>query len=279
MRTAYVLSALTVLLMTVASIVGVFVPGFYPDIPWAAEAFRGGDLVNLAVGAPMLAIAVATAARGSGRALLIWAGGLGYTVYTYAYVVFGAGFNDLFLMHVAILSVAIWALVCLLSAIDVDALAARFGPRTPARPVGVLFGGTTLMLAGMWTHYSITQAVTGRLPTGAAPPAALHTVYATDLTFFVGPLAVATVLLWRRTVWGYLLGTVMAVMGASYLVNLMSAAAFQAHAQVVGVTAFSPVSLVLDLAFATAAVALLVTMTRGRPLYDSPESNVLAAYR
>jgi len=256
-RTAYVLAALTAGLMAVAAAIGLFVPGFYPDFPWAAQALRGGDLVTLTVATPLLVVALVGAIRGSGRARLVLGGALGYAVYNYAYVVFGAEFNDLFLVHVAILSLAIWALITLLPGMN----AARFGPRTPARTVAALFGVVALVLAGMWTYFSLRQAITGELPGGAAPPAALHMVYATDLTFFVVPLAVATVLLWRRTPWGYLLGTVMAVSGATYLVNLMSAAAFQAHADVAGVAAFSPLSLALDLAFVAAAVALLATMT------------------
>jgi len=261
---AYVLSALAAILMAVASVAGVAVRGFYPDVPWAAEALRGGDLVNLLVGTPLLVTAMVVAARGSHRAILLWAGALGYTIYTYAYVVFGADFNDLFLVHVAILSSAIWALICLLSRADIRMLAASFDSRTPARTVAVLLGGTTVTLAGMWTYFSLRQAMTGRLPGGAAPPAALHLVYATDLTFFVVPLGVAAVLLWRRTAWGYVLGTVMAVMGGAYLVNLMSAAAFQARAGVAGVAAFSPFSLLLDLAFVAAAAAMLARMTPRR---------------
>jgi len=246
--------------MAVAAAAGLFVPGFYPDYPWAAEALRGGDLVTLTVATPLLVAALVAANRGSERALLVLGGALGYAVYNYAYVVFGAEFNDLFLVHVAILSLAIWALISLLPGLDVDRLAARFGPRTPARPVAGLFAIVAAVLAGMWTYFSLRQAITGDLPGGAAPPAALHLVYATDLTFFVVPLAVSAVLLWRRTPWGYLLGTVMAVTGASYLVNLMAAAAFQAHADVAGVATFSPLSLVLDLLFIAAAAGLLGTM-------------------
>jgi len=48
-RAAHVLSAVAAFLMAAASVVGVSVPGFYPDIPWAAEALRGWDLVNALV--------------------------------------------------------------------------------------------------------------------------------------------------------------------------------------------------------------------------------------
>lgn len=262
MRMAFALSAALVTLMVAAAGAGLAIDGFYPDIPWAAQALRGGDLVTLVLVAPLLAAALDAARRGSARGRLIWAGTLGYAVYNYAYVAFGAEFNDLFLVHVAILSLAIWALILLLAGLDTDAVAARFGNRTPARTVAALFGVVTLVLAGLWTYSSLRQAVTGELPAGAAPPAALHMVYATDLTFFVVPLGVTTVLLWRRTRWGYPLGVIMAVTGGTYLVNLMSAAAFQAHARVEDVAAFAPGTLALDVAFIASALALLATMSR-----------------
>jgi len=257
LRTAFRLSAAAVVLMALTAAVGAGVPGFYPDIPWVAAALRGGDLVTLCLVTPLLSAALIAAWRASPRAQLVWAGLLGYAVYNYAYVVFGAEFNDLFLVHVAILSLALWSLICLLSGIDAAAIAGRFGRRTPTRTVAVLFGVVAVVLAGMWSYFSLRQALTGELPAGPAPPTALHMVYATDLTFFVVPLGVTAVLLWRRTRWGLLLGAAMAVTGATYLVNLMAAAAFQAHAHVPGVAAFSPGSLALDLAFVAAAVALL----------------------
>lgn len=260
-RAAYVLSTLAAVLMAVASTLGVWSGGLYPDIAWASAALRGGDLVTLVVAVPLLVAALVMSDRGSQPAQLVWAGALGYSVYTYAYVAFGAEFNDLFLVHIAILTLSIWALICLLSSIDAAAVAARFGDRTPARSVAALFGVVAVVLAGMWSYFILRQVATGRLPGGAAPPAALHLVYATDLTIFVSPLSVAAVLLWRRTRWGYVLATAMAVMGGTYLINLMSAAVFQARTHVEGVTAFSPLSLVLDLAFVVAAVAMLATLT------------------
>ncbi len=261
LRMAYLLSAAAALLMAAASAAGVWVAGLYPDIPWAGQALRGGDLVTLAVVVPVLVLALLASAAGSQRAQLVWAGALGYAIYNYAYVVFGADFNDWFLAHIAILIMSIWALISLLSNLDRDPIVARFGPRTPARSVAVLFGMVTLGLAGLWGYFILRQVITGQLPGGAAPPTALHLIYSTDLVIFVSPLAVAAVLLWRRTPWGYLLGAVMAVTGATYLINLMSAAVFQASAHVEGVAAFSPFSLVLDLTFVAAAIAMLATMT------------------
>jgi len=257
LRTAYLLSVPLLVLLAVASAVGVFVAGFYPDTAWASAAMRGGDLITLVVVVPTLATALVLARRGSVRAELVWAGALGYTVYTYAYVTFGAEFNDLFLAHVAILSLAVWALVALLVRLERTATAALFGPRTPARIVALLLGGTAAVLGGLWGTAIVRQAVTGDPPFADVPLYAQHMVLATDLVVFVSPLVVATVLLWRRTFWGFVGGTVMALSGGLYLLNLMSAAFFQARADVPGVAAFSPGTLILALGYLAATVALL----------------------
>jgi hypothetical protein len=52
------------------------------------------------VGVPALTLAVIGSMRGSLRAHLVWIGMLAYSIYDIAYYVFGARFNDLFLLHV-----------------------------------------------------------------------------------------------------------------------------------------------------------------------------------
>jgi hypothetical protein len=252
-RLSYVVSAVVAVLMAGAAAWGLLVPGVYAEIPWAEAALRGGDLVSLVVVAPLLCVGVARAGR-SGAARLVWGGALAYNVYNYAYFVFGTHFNDLFLVHVLVLSLSAWGLVFLLG----DVLASTdLHPSLPVRTaqlVAALLGLVAVVLGGMWGTAIVRQALSGDLPQGAAPPAALHTVYAVDLTFFVSSLVVATVLVWRRGAWGRVAGAVMTTAAALYLLNLMSAQLFQWRAGVEGVVAFSPVSGGLFLLFAAAAV-------------------------
>jgi hypothetical protein len=254
---AYVLSLFTAALMVVASASGLWTKGLYHESAWAAGALRGGDLVTLVLAVPVLVISAWWARRGSARAVLVWAAMLVYNVYNYTYMVFGTTFNRMFLAHIAILAASIWALVYVFGGLDVDSVAAGFSPRTPARPVAALFGLVTAVLGGMWGMAILRQAFTGHLPADPAGPAGLHMVYATDLTIFVPTLGVAAVLLWRRTNWGYVLGTVMATTSAAYLLNLAAAAYFQSRAHVAGIAAFSPLTAVLVLSFAAAAAAML----------------------
>jgi hypothetical protein len=131
----YRASALIGLLLAVAAGMGLFVPDLYKDdTAFAAAAFRGTDLVSLAVALPFLAGSLWLARRGSRRALLVWLGTLAYVAYTYLYT-FAIAWNRLFLVYVALLSLSVFTLVRALVALDAEELADRFGDRTPVRGV------------------------------------------------------------------------------------------------------------------------------------------------
>jgi hypothetical protein len=70
-------------------------------------------------------------------------------------------------------------------------------------------------------------------------------------------LVVAGVLLLRRRAIGFLLGTAVVVFGALEQLNLMLGGVFQANANVVGIRAFPPESIVLTSTFLIAAAAML----------------------
>src|SRR5688500_11926294 len=101
LRAAYWLSCAIAILMVVASAAGLLVDGLYRDGPWAREALRGGDLTTVTVAVPALIASMLLARRGSRAAQAAWLGALAYSLYNYAYYVFGAAFNDIFALHIA----------------------------------------------------------------------------------------------------------------------------------------------------------------------------------
>jgi hypothetical protein len=197
-RAAWVLSAMIAVLMVVASAAGLWIHELYQDPTSVSAAFRGGDLVTLVVAAPVLAVALLLAVRGSRRAELVWVGVLAYSVYNYAFYVFGAAFNDVFLLHVGLFCLSAFALALALATLDVAGLGGRFGARTPARWIGGYLLLTAAVLGGMWSFFSLRFAATGTLPDGVLPASAAHLVYTLDLGLLVPSLALAGVLLWRR---------------------------------------------------------------------------------
>ena len=246
---------------------GLLIDGAYRD-PAAIEArLRAYDLVTLAVAAPLLALCLRPALRRSPRARLVAAAALAYTVYTYAFHIFEAAFNDIFLGHVALFSVSLFAFVLTVSCIDATAVARRFDARTPVRTVGGVLVVLAVSLAAMWVFYSLRFAVGGQAPQESllvSTSAGIHIAYALDLGLLVPAYALAGVLLWRRAAWVYVLGGVLLVAGVLQQVGYMVALLFQAAGDVPGATAFDPAEPVIVLAYLAAAAALLGNLDRRR---------------
>jgi hypothetical protein len=261
LRAAFWLSGVIAALMVVASAIGLFVDDLYRDGPWAREALRGGDLTTLAIAAPVLLASMFVARRGSRAAQAVWLGALTYSVYNYAYYVFGSAFNDIFVLHIALFSLSIAALVLTVANIDIDAIAARFRDVRGARLIGGFLVMVGVVLGGLWLFLAIRFAVTGELMADL-PADGIHLVFAIDTSLLVPALVIAGVLLWRRTARGLVFGTAMAVMGGMYQVNLMMAGLFQASADVPGVKAFPVEGILLATGFALATLALLLHRER-----------------
>jgi hypothetical protein len=252
LRASWLLSAAIAALMAVASAAGLWIGGLYPDPAWVGASLRGGDLATLVVAAPLLAVTLLPAVRGSQWAELMRAGLLAYSLYNYAFYVFGAAFNDIFLLHVALFSASIFALALTLATIDLAGLGRRIRWPGLTRWVSGYLLLVATVLGGMWTFFSLRFATTGTLPETAFPPAGLHLIYTLDLSLLVPSFALAAVLLWRRSPFGYALATAASVYGAVYQLNYMAATLFQANAKVPGVAAFDPLTVVLTIGFVLA---------------------------
>ena len=138
--------------------------GVYRDETPIENAWYGTDIVTLFVVVPLLIGALLEARKGSERARLLWAGALGYTAYNYAFYLFGALFNALFLVYVALFSLSIYALVLLLSAMDMQKLSTHFRATTPVKAIAVFLLLVALPLGAFELAQCLRYLFTGRLP-------------------------------------------------------------------------------------------------------------------
>ena len=254
---AFRLSAVIAILIVVASAAGLSVDGMYRDGSWAREALRGGDLTTLTVAAPLLALSLVLARRGARSAQAVWLGMLAYSVYNYAYYAFGAAFNDIFVLHIALLALSIWTLALAIAGLDLRSVAERFRPARGTRSVGGFLVAVGSILGGLWVFLALRFAVTGEL-IADIPHEGIHLVFAVDTALLVPALVLSGVALWRRSEAGLVFGPAMAVMGAVYQVNLLVSGLFQANADVAGVKAFPLEGIVLAAGFGAGAIVLLL---------------------
>jgi hypothetical protein len=223
LRLAYVLSIITGVLAAVASAGGLFFSELYQDNDLVITAWKGNDLITLVVVVPLLTGALLMSARGSERASLVWIGCVGYMLYTYIFYLYGAAFNLLFLMYVALVAISLYAFILGLMSLDVGRLSGRFRADTPVKWIASLILMIPLIMGGIELQRVVSSIFTGQVPADilqTGHPTAV--VYATDLALLMPAIAVAAVMLWRRRPWGYAMAPVLMVKGVTYPLALIA---------------------------------------------------------
>jgi hypothetical protein len=268
-------TATAAVLAAAASALGLLTDNVYAGAASTAEMLRAYDLVTLILVVPAFVVAFWAARRGSARAGLVVLSLVAYFVYTYAYYLFGSGFNDLFLLHAIVMATSVVALVLNLATLDVTAFADRarvgFGFRGAAAVLGVL----AVALGGMWTYFAADNAFTGDVPAGSQlveTDTIVHLGMALDLTLLVPLYAAAALLLWRRTRWGFVLGVVAVLAGLLHQVSYIVAMPFQVAADIPGAVAVDPGEPFIVLVYLLGAVLLLRRPRSGVEKPGSPEA-------
>jgi hypothetical protein len=209
-------SALTTALLAIVAICGIVTlvePTVLRDPPGYAGNALGTFAVLLFVALPVVAIAMRAAAHGSLAARFVWLGGVGYLLYNAILSSFSLQFNELFLLYVASLSLAVWSFVAVLGTIDVGALPARFPVRFPVRLVGGYLIATALAFAALWLADVLPATLSGTRPLslrGTTLPS--NAVQVIDFAFTLPVSFAAGLWLWRRRPWGFLLSGTMLVL-------------------------------------------------------------------
>lgn len=217
-NTTRTLSVLIAVLATVAAVGGLVVPGLYRDSDFIKNAWFANDWVTLVAATPALVVAMRPAKRGSMRAQLVWMGLLLYILYNFAFYLFGAAFNEFFLLYVALFTLSMYALIFGLPQLDIRAIGGSFSEKTPVRRIaGFLFLMTVpliLVEGGMCIRF---------LFTGVVPPTP-SLIFALDMAFVIPGGILSAIWLWQRRAWGFVLATMMLVKCITYGMVLSTAA-------------------------------------------------------
>lgn len=222
---------------------------YYWDTVSSVAQMQANDLVTLMLGLPLLLVSFWLNLRGSLRGRLLLAGTLGFILYTYITMAFGAQYNALFLVYVALLSLSLFAFVLVMMTFDLPALPARFSEQLPRGWIAGLLFFAAAFLSLAWLG-----RIAATFSPGAVPPLENTTslfIQAMDLGIIVPVCLLSGILLLRRQPWGYLLASVglmkFLTMGTAVSVMALNMAR-------VGV----PVSVVELVIFLTIALANLV---------------------
>jgi hypothetical protein len=200
---------------------------YHYDTKLMAMGFKAGDAVTLILGIPVLIFSLLLYRRGSVKGELLLAGTLAYFLYNYSSIVFGAAYNQLFLVYVALMSASLFGLILTLMSFDLAMLPAHFSPHLPRRNIGIYSIASGVVLLLIWPSLSIVPA----LVEGKAPPEvwSYTTVitYAIDMGIVAPTLIAAGVMLLQHNPLGYLLTAMLLVFTAMLGINLLTAGTIQ----------------------------------------------------
>jgi len=212
----YVGSFLIAVLTVAASVAGlVYRSAVYPteDLLGASLA---NDILNLALGVPMLLGSILLAWRGKLVGLLFWPGALLYILYNEVAYVFSLPLNGVFPLHLAMVTLSVYTVIGLVAAIDGKAVQQRLAGAVPERVAGGILAGLGLLFLGMVIINQLIALL------GQAPPA--ETVLATQVadTVIVSSWIIGGILLWRRTELGYVAGLGLLFQGSMMFIAVIA---------------------------------------------------------
>ncbi|NJC97486.1 MAG: hypothetical protein FIB03_14310 [Anaerolineae bacterium] len=226
---------------------------YYWDTVSSAAQMQANDLVTLVLGVPLLAVSLWLTLRGSLRGKLLLTGTLGFILYTYITMCFGAAYNKLFLVYVALFSLSLFVFILSMMSFDLKTLPAHFSEKLPRGWIAGLLFFAAAFLSLAWLGRIAATFTPDTIP--ALENATSMFIQAMDLGIIVPLCVLSGILLLRRTAWGYLLASVglMKFLTMGIAVSLMSL-----NMARVGV----PISMMEIIVFPTIALANLFMVTQ-----------------
>ena len=196
----YALSFVIVILMATASIVGLLYRTVVYPTDDLLQSFVHNDVATLFIGLPMLLGSMWFTRRGQLVGVLLWPGALMFVLYTYLAYVLAMPFNVAFLLHLALVTLSVYALIGLLTSIDGKAVQLRLAGAVPERLAGGVLTGLGLLfflrVFGVLVHALVSQA-----------PLVETEVALNSSDCLIAPSwIICGALLWRREEFGYVTG-------------------------------------------------------------------------
>jgi hypothetical protein len=167
---------------------------------------QANDVITLFLALPLLGVSFWLTQKGSLRGRLLLTGTLGFILYTYITMCFGAAYNPFFLIYVALFSLSLFAFVLSMMSFDVGALPARFSQKLPRKWIAGLLFFAAAFLSLAWLGRIAQTFAPGAVP--ALENTTSMFIQAMDLGIVVPVCVLSAVLLLRRSAWGYLLASV-----------------------------------------------------------------------
>ena len=171
--------------------------------------------------APALTISLLFSLRGSFRAQVVWLGLLSWVAYNYATYSFGLQYTTLFVVHVALLSLAVFAIAIVIRRFDLTKVRSAVAAHGAVRYMSLflfLVAGVFLIL---WLSDLLPATLTNSIPARLKDlQSTSNPIEVLDLSFVLPLLILAGIRLWQRKANGLVLGGSMLAFMAAVMVAI-----------------------------------------------------------
>lgn len=230
-KTTYRLSFAIAILTFIVSAGGLFIGNLYRDNnAFVLSAWAGNDLVTLFLALPLLLGSLFLFISGSLRGQLFWLGMLDYSIYNFAFYLFGSAFNYFFPLYVALFVLSILTMIFGMINLNVNQVREYIKGKVYLKFVSVYMFFMAGGLGFVWLSQWLNFVLTGKLPdviviTGGST----NLIAILDLSFIVSIGILAAKWLWEKRTFGYVLAVTFNVKCAVYNVVLIAGCFTQAQ--------------------------------------------------
>lgn len=204
-----ILTILLALSLSIVSIAGAFFPNTYDrDSASIAAQGAGQDLVDLFVGVPLLLVTFFLASRGNRKAVLLYAGTLGYIMYSFIIYCFGVYFNQFFLFYCLTLSLSLYAFILVFSDLKQQKVESWF-EQAPVKLISVYIAFVALVFYVLWLKSVVPAIIHNEVPKEVSDYNLLvNPVHVIDLVFALPGILIGSVLIWRKKGVGFIISSI-----------------------------------------------------------------------
>ncbi|MFO7814337.1 MAG: hypothetical protein R6V14_01130 [Halanaerobiales bacterium] len=220
----YYLSIIIIILMSAASLSGIFFTDIYQDNILVQSAWEGNDIITMVLAVPIFLNGLMLYKKKTVVGILVLFAMLFYSLYNYAFYLFSAAFNSLFLIYVTIFALSIFAILLLIRKLDVEKAAEKFKPETPFKLIGWYMIIAGILVGAFHIGLSFIYVISGNVPqiiTNVAHPT--NVIAALNLSMVVPVALIAGINILKKRAWGFVLALVWNLKVFVYMTALSSA--------------------------------------------------------
>ncbi len=254
LKSALILSQISLVLMIATSLIGLFVPGMYTNgSDWGRATFLGNDLVNLCIFTPLLIIALFLFNWGTDMGRLFWLGMQALITYDFIYYPLGVAYNKFFLLYAATLGVSLYSFLFGIHGMDLT----RYNKMVPHRRTRMIAAVLMFVFAAafafMWIGRWIIFVISGE-----EPMEGIAMISTFDLITLMVPMILSAIWLLKGEGRGYVFSVAVTMTCGLYSLILMAYTPFALKLELADAWAMLPLWIFLFVLGTSAAAVLLL---------------------